>query len=246
MAKRKCSHQKPVGEQGPLVVGRVEGEIQASYVTWLKIKFPNDKESQQKLIATVFLDALGASEGNVWNCEALREDDFDFSITCNAERRYLELQEIVIPPKKRGNPYIDREQVVQSGKFADTIWSNILQKQYPTRLELPLDLLIYTTHWRFLPNQIVRQLVASMLKSHSHPFARVYEFSMLSEGKGRFETLYPNDQLLLGLNEAAARTVRYANLDQAQARQTGGPDGSIGARIDLTPSTVKRLFGNER
>jgi len=123
-----------------------------------------------------------------WLIEPLHEKDFDFSMTRLGEERYLELQEIAIPPKKRGLPYRDREQVVNSSKFADTIASEMQRR--------PLDLLLYVTHWRFQTNAMVLRLLGHHFKRSAHPFAHVYVFTMLDDREGRFEQIFPNDETL--------------------------------------------------
>jgi hypothetical protein len=79
--------------------------------------------------------------------------------------------------------------------------------RYPQSLEQPLDLLIYTTHWRFLPNQTVLRFLAYNLKNinSSYPFAHVWHFAILSEEEGRIDAIYPSEHLLDGFNYSSVR-----------------------------------------
>jgi hypothetical protein len=238
-----ATHRKPIGETGPIRVTHTEGD---PLVTWLKIRFPTDKAAQELLIALTFAKELNASEGTNWTVEQLREDDFDFVLHSTEERRYLELQEIIIPPAKRGSPYFSREQVIHSGKFSDTIISAIGRKsaKYSRTLGTPLDLLVYATHWRFQPNQMVPKLVAYHLRHTDNPFTRVYQLVLLDEGTGTIEKLFPNDQLLQGFDYAGARATRYANFDPIAGQSVKNPDGSIGVGFTLGSEALKKLRGS--
>ena len=233
-------HCKPIGDTGPIYVTHVEGD---PLVTWLKIRFPADKAAQEMLIASIFVKELNAKEGTNWGVEQLNENDFDFALRCGQESKYLELQEIIIPPPKRGSPYAGREQVIRSGKFSDTIISGIRRKsaKYPRTLDRPLDLLLCTTHWRFLPNQAVLKLVASHLRENLHPFACVYHIMLFNEDTGVIERLLPNDQLVQGFNKAGARATRYVNFNPAASQSVKNADGSIGVGFMLGPEDLNKL-----
>ena len=241
---KKPPHKRPIGESGPI---RVTHSGDDPLVTWLRIRFPSDKAAQEMMIASAFAKELSAKEGVEWSVDQLREYDLDFLLRSKTEQRYLELQEIIIPPPKRGLPYASREQVIKSGKFADTIMSNIRKKafKYPKALGRVLDLMIYNTHWRFLPNRIVLQLVAFALASIEHPFSRVYQLSMISETQAAVETIFPAGKILSSFNYIAARATRYVNFDPALSEPIKTPDGSIGVELRLDPGTVKNLFGRK-
>ncbi|MBN9091646.1 MAG: hypothetical protein J0J01_32395 [Reyranella sp.] len=100
------------------------------------------------------MSTLNVGDGRKWVLERLPEADFDFAFHEEGDSRYLELQEIIIPSKKRGSPYTNREQVIRSVKFSDTILSGVQSKaaKYARDVGKPLELLLYVTHWRFLTN----------------------------------------------------------------------------------------------
>jgi hypothetical protein len=238
------AHKRPTGESGPICITHVHGE---PVVTWEKIQFSEKKPEQEAIIAAAFVKVLNSREGTAWALEQLEENDFDFLLKqVGAAPRILELQEIVIPPPKRGAPYTSTDQVIQSGKFADTIASGILRKAAKygrPNPERPLELLIYNTHWRFLPNRAVLQLVAHDLKLRPHPFAQVHCLSMHNQRDATLETLFPTATLLNSFDHAKARATRYANLDPARSHPIKNADGSIGVGMDLGPDAVKKLFG---
>ena len=208
----KRIHKKPIGDSGPVHVTHIDGK---PVVTWRRIDYPAEKTAQETVIANLFVRALNAKEAANWSVERLVEDDFDFNMSAEGESRYLELQEIIIPPKRRGSPYVDRDQVIISRKFANTILSEIDKKvyRYPRTLRKPLDLLIYHTHWRFQTHAVVLKLLSYALKSKPHPFSRVYLYARLDEGAGDVERILPNDEILTGFNPSGAKNHRYVNFD---------------------------------
>jgi hypothetical protein len=159
-------------------------------------------------------------------------------------KRYLELQEVIIPPKKRGPPYVDRDQVVRSKKFAETILSEIGKKasKYPKDVGCPLDLLVYNTHWRFLPSDMVLRLVAYDLRERIHPFDAAHFFKRLGGTEGHIDRLFPNDDMLTACDPARVGAHTYTNVDPAiMTPITNG--STIGARFKLSPETLRRLRG---
>src|SRR5665213_107303 len=211
LVSSKRVHKKPIGESGPVRVSHsADGD---TTIEWQKIEYPAEKKDQELAIATSFVSAQNAAQGSEWNLNPLKEDDFDFEIKNANNERYLELQEIVIPGKKRGPPYATGEQVIQPGKFAKTILSAIASKaiKYPNTLSRPLDLLIYTTHWRFVPNKSVLQLVSDGIHKSSYPFSRIYFFNRLNETESQTVDLFPSRDLLEGFNRSEAESHAFVN-----------------------------------
>jgi hypothetical protein len=233
-------HRKPIGESGPVVVGHAAGE---PTVKCPKIDYEPEKSAQELAVAKSFVSVLNSERSSDWNVCPLTEDNFDFELVCAAERRYLELQEIVIPGKKRGSPYARGEQVIRSEKLADTILSEIRKKavKYPSNLSQPLDLLVYGTHWRFLPNKTVLQLVAYGLGATTHPFSKGHFFTRLNPTEGRIVSLFPSSDLIQRFDPRTARGNRYINFDPG----SGVPfrDGDkIGVRLNLSPDAVQKFL----
>jgi hypothetical protein len=129
----KRIHEKPSGELGAV---RVTNNGGTPLVEFRRFGFPQEKKAQEALIANLFVSSLNAGSLGQWTLQQLDENDFDFELRCADEKRYLELQELVIPPKKRGPPYADREQVIHPGKFAKSMISKIAGKaiSYPKTL----------------------------------------------------------------------------------------------------------------
>ena len=129
--------KKPVGENGPLHIQFGPNPA----LNWNKIKYPENKEAQESLIAGAF--AKQQSAGTPYQLTQLPQDDFDFKFERNGNVSHLELMEMTFPGKKRGTPYADNEQKIQSEKFSNTIIEGIRRKRYakassPTILRLLL------------------------------------------------------------------------------------------------------------
>ena len=123
---KKTAHRKPIGESGPVrVTHTADGETK---IEWEKIEYPAEKSDQELAVAAAFVNSLNSEQKSDWKVAPLKENDFDFEIQNSDEKRYLELQEIVIPGKKRGSPYLAGEQVIDSAKFAKTITEKIASK----------------------------------------------------------------------------------------------------------------------
>ena len=173
----------------------------------------------------------------------LKEDDFDFELKNAGEERYLELQEIVIPGKKRGPPYAKGEQVIQPGKFAKTILSAVTSKavKYPSTLSRPLDLLVYVTHWRFLPNKSVLQLVSDGIHKSSHPFKNIYFLNRLNETETQTVNLFPSRDILEGFDRKEAESKALVNFDPASGEAFRDGD-KVGVRFALSPQVAQTLL----
>jgi hypothetical protein len=236
----KPVHEKPIGESGAVRVTR-SGSGQTT-IEWLKLQYPPEKKEQELAIARSFISVFNASAEQQWKLEALEENDFDFEVSQVGERRYLELQEVIIPGKKRGSPYAGGEQVIQPAKFAKTIVSGIASKgiKYSSKLGQSLDLLVYITHWRFLPNQAVLQLVCDDLHRMAHPFNKIDFFHRLNEADGQSTNLFPSRDLLKAFDRATAEAKTYVNFDPGSGEPYRDGD-KVGVRFAVSPETLKKL-----
>jgi hypothetical protein len=189
-----------------------------------------------------FVAALNAQQNSDWKLVQLNEDIFDFQLETGDEKRYLELQEIVIPGKKRGPPYAPEEQVIHSPKFAKTFLAEITSKaiRYSAALSQPLHLLVYTTHWRFLPNEVVLKLVARALEATMFPFDRIYFFTRHDVATGRFVLLFPNKDLIKDFSPQQFKDHRYVNFDLGSGVAVAEGD-QVGVRFNLSPDATKKL-----
>jgi hypothetical protein len=230
-------HKKPIGEDGPVRVSAPNGRTS---VEWRKIEQPFEKREQEVAIASAFLQSIISSEQARATLVQLDEDDFDFKVIDNTEERYLELQEIVIPGKKRGSPYASGEQVIDGKKFAKTILSAIESKalKYPKGAKVSLDLLVYVTHWRFRPNDSVLKFVALELSNRNWPFARVHFFQRMEKTTGTATTLFPNPEFIKGFRPE--HVANYMNFDPAAAEPIN-KEGQVGMFFKVSADAMKKL-----
>jgi hypothetical protein len=241
MASKRV-HTKPIGESGPVhVTHSADGQ---TTIEWRKLEYPPEKKDQEQTIANAFIAFLNAAENPKWGLTALDENDFDFEMSRGDDNRYLELQEVIIPGKKRGPPYAEGEQAIEPAKFAKTIVSAINSKaiKYPPALAQSLDLVIYTTHWRFVPNPSALQLVCDSLHQSSHPFSNIYFFNRLNENESQCVNLFPSKELLTGFNREEAGAKTYVNFDPGSGEAFKDGD-KVGVRFALSPTVTKKLTG---
>jgi hypothetical protein len=233
-------HSKPIGESGPVLVSH--GADGQTTIEWQKLEYPPEKKDQEQIIANSFISSLNIAEDPKWVLTALTEDDFDFEMSRGDDKRYLELQEIVIPQKKAGPPYAEGEQAIEPAEFAETIVSGINSKaaKYPQALAQPLDLIVYTTHWRFVPNPSVLQLVCDSLHKSSHPFSNIYFFNRLNENESQRVNLFPSKELLMGFDREEAEAAAYVNFDPGSGEAFKDGD-KVGVRFALSPMVTKKL-----
>jgi hypothetical protein len=242
---QKPVHKKPIGDSGPVRVTHTPGG--ETKINWQKIEYPAEKSAQESDVATAFVSNLNKRDSSDWKVTALDENNFDFEMQNGDEKRYLELQEIIIPGKKRGSPYAPGEQVIEPAKFARTIVGNIKSKalRYSKSQTQPLDLLVYVTHWRFLPNKAVLQLVAHELDKGDHPFSNIHFFTRHDVSSGDSVTLFPNKDLIKGVVPNQVEENHYVNFDPGSGIAINDGD-KVGVRFNLSPATTKKLgFGKE-
>jgi hypothetical protein len=203
---------KPIGENGPLrfQIG------QNPTLTWNKINYPATKEEQEALIAGAF--AKQRCPAAPYQLTQLPQDDFDFSLEHAGCKVYLELIEITFPGKKRGSPYADAEQKIHSGKSSKTIIEAFQRKRY-SKGEYPIILIMYFTHWRFMPGENVKALLKHFLATDNHPYSEVILYMPITAEEGVEEKLFPVQVAKLSEPAiTAAREVIYFNFDPSRAQ----------------------------
>ena len=101
---------------------------------WQKIRFPDDKVSQEAKITSLFVQAIYRSDGTKFETTSLPEADHDARLTLGETEIDLQLTEIVIPSKKK-SPYRSEKRHYDAGYFADQIISQIQRKNMHRVLE---------------------------------------------------------------------------------------------------------------
>ena len=167
------------------------------------IAFPAEKADLELKIATAFIDSMNsrmAESGETFflgNPRQNVENDFDFTVACRDREADLELMEVAI---LRG-PYETAPQRYKPYEFAQAVISEILkksghyQRSGPTR---ELFLLLYITHWAFLPTEATLHCLRYWLARQSHVFSAIFffHFSSAEQGDGRW--IYPYPPELIG------------------------------------------------
>lgn len=208
-------HRKPTGEIGPL-------SIRTAGVNWDKIRFPDEKISQEAKITSLFVTAMERSEDGLrLQVESLPEADHDARLIADGEEIDLQLKEIVIRPK-RGNPYQSKTRRYDAGRFSDHLIEKIKQKRYASGGR-PLWLLLYPTHWAFVPAPSVEFLLHNYFRSGSSPYDRVFLMHLLTTDHAELTGLYPTvtgqraQSILAFRDEVTARAQDFVSADPSTA-----------------------------
>jgi hypothetical protein len=172
------SPRKTPGELGVTHLSLAEDGMQTA--TLVPSNLSTNKEELELLFASKFVERFNAERllGAEVDITALRQNDttdLDFTITCSAAD-YLELAEL-----NRRSEEFGRE-ALRTGRFnvytyARWVWLKLIkskQKAYGSRTAGRAFLLLYSTHWQFLPTDRVYQCLASVLTHEACTFAGVF------------------------------------------------------------------------
>jgi hypothetical protein len=212
-------HKKPIGDIGAVSVGRLG-------VNWDKIRFPDDKVSLEAKITSLFIPAIERTDGTQFQVRSLPEADNDARLVAGEDQVDLQLKEIVFA-KKKGSPYRQQERRYDSGYFADQVIATIEREKYGIN-ERPLWLLIYATHWAFVPAPPVEFLLHKYFAERQHPYERVFVMHLLTEEHGELTGLYPQivgqraDAIKAWPDEATARAQSFILVDPGSAIENPG------------------------
>jgi hypothetical protein len=175
-------HKKPTGDIGAVCVG-------GAGVNWDKIRFPDDKVSQEAKITSLFIQAIERTDGMKFQVRILPEADHDARLIAGKHEVDLQLMEIVFASKK-GSPYRSQKRHYDAGYFVDQVIAAIRRKKYAINGR-PLWLLLYPTHWAFVPEPSVEFLLHKYFAERQPSYERVFVMHILTDEHGELTELYP-------------------------------------------------------
>jgi hypothetical protein len=183
--------RKPSGTAGPFKVTRTaEGAIGHH----IKIDWPQDQKDIERRIFGYFRREFEKTGAKFLKIKDGGTKEIDFLLTLPGGQSYLELMEAVVPfageiphqPGSQGHWPIE---------YADRVFSEVQKKidKYGFKHKLPLDLLIYTTHEQYRPNEAAIQVLRHYFKDRRHPFHYVFFITPLSEDLSPMWVLFNRD-----------------------------------------------------
>lgn len=202
--------KKPTGQIGNISF------CQATHPTieWKLIHFSECKDQIEEKIIDYFVTAGTAAGFKILEVTQNIENDIDFSLTLPGGNIDLELSEIVYSIES-GNPYQSRSNQINCVEFSRQIINLITKKssKYSKNNIRPIDLLLYITHWAFLPNELVIRLAQHELNSIEHIFENVFLLIPLDQKNANLRPLYPSENPLEGRSSEEFQDSTYVNVD---------------------------------
>lgn len=208
--------KKPTGNEG---VNRIETKEDGSVVLSFERSYLGaDKPEIELQIMTRFnaaMHAVGASFTYAQN----GEDNLDFTLTFgNGSLVDMDLTELILPAAK-GAPFGQPNRMRTFGEVADAIEELVRRKDaHYSPSGRPKHLLVYTTHWPFMPTwQVLRLVQAAFLKLP--PVALENVFFLYNVGEGDCPVpLHPAvPHLVATFDLEDARDIQFSRLDPSLA-----------------------------
>lgn len=173
--------KKPTGNEGSnRIVVNDDGSADLSFV---RDSLGDEKEVIERRIMERFSASMLVA-GSKFTYIQNGENDLDFTLTFEGgEMVDIDLTELVLPAAK-GPPYNQPNLVRTFGAFADAIEETVRRKDahYSARGR-PKHLLVYTTHWSFMPTwQVLRLVQAAFLKDPPKALENVFFLYNVGEG----------------------------------------------------------------
>ena len=209
------SLRKPTGETGPFRVEMNAGEVVGG---WAKIPFPSVKADIEKTVVGYFERAMTKNGASIVAARQNAEADFDFTLTLPGGTVDLELREIHYQDGSR-RPYESRDIKIKSCTYAEQIRDAVQHKsaRYSPNSKVPVHLLLYLTHWRFQPNEVVIRLAQHFFAEQPPIFENVFLLQPLDDRDAEVRVLYPSINPLEGHRLEEFVDHWYLNLDPARA-----------------------------
>jgi hypothetical protein len=209
------SPKKPVGQIGPYVVQSSQVGIAAR---WATVPFPENKAEIERKMVGYLEKAIAANGGIVLAVKQNDEANLDFTLNLPGGTVDLELREIHYLDGV-GNPYISRNIRIQSSTYARQIFHAVQEKsaKYSAHSKVPMHLLLYITHWRFLPSEVVIRLVQHFLQQRPSIFENVILVLPIDDKEATVRVLYPSVEPLERRPPEEFSDHWYMNLDPASA-----------------------------
>lgn len=214
----KKEHTKPVGVDGSLTHKSGPNIDERTFNRYVS---PKAKAEIEIDVANKFVE-LASAAGEAVSFEQLPENDLDFAWVSGNRRAKIELTELtLVTPPYRGD---GQSAVIQYKPWGEKFFDLVQKKDNkPYRERLPIDLLVYTTHYAYHGNSFCVDLAAERLRHYAGgaSFDRVYYLSL----SGEVSKLY----LLKPYRTALAPKLRreyegqcYTNMDFANGTEVPG------------------------
>lgn len=166
-----------------------------SYIlSWQKIVFPKKKEDIEKYICERFAFHMVKVGATIYSIEQNEENNFDFTLKLPGGTVYLDLVEIIINDS-RGSPYSNEQLKISYSDYIDSVLKIVSKKslKYESKSEIPISLLIYCSHWRFIPNDEIIFILQYIIQNNNYIFENIFIYTPLDDTDGTLTLIHPTD-----------------------------------------------------
>jgi hypothetical protein len=189
MSKRR-KPKKPTGDAGPVLISFGPHEVRAEFQ---QLAFPPQKEEIEALIIRGFVRAAESLlPFRVHACTPNKQDDFDFDLATSAGPKSVDLAEVAFLNNQEPS-YKTAPASYRPYDFAQSILDLILRKSahYGQHPATGLHLLLYITHWAFIPSESTLCLLRFWTFKRAHGFEGVYWYAPITAEEGIPFLIYP-------------------------------------------------------
>lgn len=226
--------KKRTGKIGPIRVSRTSD---GAGLSWNTVDFSSRKEEIELLVVKLFSEALQRAGVRPFTYRQNEQSDFDFTLQFAETKTYLELREIHYfdieggGVAATGSPYESRRTVISDFAYAMQIVRAVHRKSYKygSARKIPIDLLLYITHWRFSPSELVIRLAQHFLLEAPPIFSHVFFVRIRDDAEAEPRVLFPSINPLEGRAPEEFVNSEYIKMDPGKARLIPSTDvGKIG------------------
>jgi len=170
----KKEHTKPVGTDGSLTMKSGPDLDEKNFDRYVS---PKGKADIEVDVANKFVELVSNSSNEV-SIDQLPENDLDFAWVSDGRKAKIEFTELTLatPPYKESG----QSATVYYKVFSEKLYELVEKKNSKSyRESVPIDLLVYTTHYAYHGNSFCIDLAAERLRHYGggESFDRVYYLS---------------------------------------------------------------------
>ncbi|MFS2107887.1 hypothetical protein [Ralstonia sp. Ralssp135] len=182
--------RKPSGVTGPV---RMSVGPEGPRLDHITIQWPADQKGIERKILEYLLRDWKKNGVPLPKVTDGGTEELDFLLEYPRGKAHMELMEAVVPPQKL--PFQGGHAWFEAGPYADRVFAGVRRKiaKYGLRHEVPIDLLLYTTHEQYNPTDAALWALARRFADVPHPFEFVYFVTPFADDDGRVDLLYNKD-----------------------------------------------------
>ncbi|MHA6883084.1 hypothetical protein [Ralstonia pseudosolanacearum] len=207
--------RKPSGVTGPV---RVTVGPDGAHLEHEKIQWPTDQKEIERKILGYFVREFEKTGATILSVKDGGTEELDFLLELPGGSAHLELMEAVVPADRV--PFQPGHGHYVAGPYAAKVFAGVERKiaKYGLRHEVPIDLLICTTHEQYNPNDAALWVLARRFAETPHPFEYVFFLTPSSETDARMVVLFNKDYAIDLPPLEAVENVSWINLVGSEAK----------------------------